>query len=189
MEKAKNQSQYVHKLLVLCKTWNGPAISIEDLESILCQHPDSVEKIVKTELTYYKHTHHSENIAAPSLFKLNKISHEERLSNLCILLNGQSTSFTTLKGALQVIQNNNQNQTTNSIDNELTIDIGQPCVTLWRENDIETWYVGYCIEVNDNVVTVEHIRRTGKCSNLKGKYPTKIGIASVDNDQILDCEV
>ena len=189
MEKAKNQSQYVHKLLVLCKTWNGPAISIEDLESILCQHPDSVEKIVKTELTYYKHTHHSENIAAPSLLKLNKISHEERLSNLCILLNGQSTSFTTLKGALQVIQNNNQNQTTNSIDDELTIDIGQPCVTLWRENDIETWYVGYCIEVNDNVVTVEHIHRTGKCSNLKGKYPTKIGIASVDNDQILDCEV
>ena len=119
MEKAKNQSQYVHKLLVLCKTWNGPAISIEELESILCQHPDSVEKIVKTELTYYKHTHHSENIAAPSLFKLNKISHEERLSNLCILLNGQSTSFTTLpknKDELQVVQNNNQNQTTNSMD-------------------------------------------------------------------------
>ena len=57
MEKAKNQSQYVCKLLVLCKTWNGPAISIEQLESILSQHPDSVEKTVKTELTYYKHTH------------------------------------------------------------------------------------------------------------------------------------
>ena len=100
--------------------------------------------------------------------------------------------FTTLpknKDASQVLHKNNQNQTTNSIDDELAIDIGQPCVTLWRENDIETWYVGYCIEVNDNVVTVEHIRRTGKCSNLKGKYPTKIGIASVDNDQILDCEV
>ena len=47
--------------------------------------------------------------------------------------------------------------TTNGIDDELTIDIGQPCVTLWREKDIETWYVGYCIEVNGNVVTVEHI--------------------------------
>ena len=119
MDKAKNQSQYVHKLLVLCKTWNGPPINIEELESILSQHMDSVDKIVKTELTYYKHTHCSENIAAPSLFKLNKISHEERLSNLCILLNGQSTSFTTLpknKDELQVVQNNNQNQTTNSMD-------------------------------------------------------------------------
>ena len=186
MEKAKNHSQYVHKLLVLCKTWNRPAISIEELESILCQHPDSVEKIVKTELTYYKHTVHcSENIAASSLFKLNKISHEEKLSNLCILLN----VFTTLKGALQVIQNNHQNQTTNSIDDELTIDIGQPCVTLWRENTIETWYVGYCIEVNDNVVTVEHIHQTEKCSNHKWKYPTKSDIAPFGNDQILDCEV
>ena len=63
MEKTKNQSQYVHKLLVLCKTWNGPAISIEELESILSQHPDSEEKIVKTELTYFKHIHRSENIA------------------------------------------------------------------------------------------------------------------------------
>ena len=151
-----------------------------------------LQRKVKTELTYYKHTHHSENIAAPSLFKLNKISHEERLSNLCILLNGQSTLFTTLpknKDALQVLQNNNQNQTTNSIDDELTIDTGQPCVTLWRENDIETWYVGYCIEINDNVVTVEHIHQTEKRSNLKQKYTTKSDIAPVDNDQIFDCEV
>ena len=114
MEKTKNQSQYVHKLLVLCKTWNGPAISIEELESILSQHPDSAEKIIKTELTYYKRIHRSENIAAPSLLKLNKISHEERLSNLCIASNGQSTSFTTLsknKDVLQVLLNNNQNQT------------------------------------------------------------------------------
>ena len=46
------------------------------------------------------------------------------------LLNGQSTSFTTLpknKDALKRLQNNNQNQTSNSIDDELTIDIGQPC--------------------------------------------------------------
>ena len=63
MEKTKNQSQYVHKLRVLCKTWNGPAISIEELESILSHHPDSEEKIVKTELTYFKHIHRSENIA------------------------------------------------------------------------------------------------------------------------------
>ena len=46
------------------------------------------------------------------------------------LLNGQSISFTTLpknKDALKRLQNNNQNQTSNSIDDELTIDIGQPC--------------------------------------------------------------
>ena len=110
MEKSKNQSQYVHKLLVLYKTWNGPAISVEELELIstlrFCRENSQI-----TELTYYKHTHHSENIADPSLFKLNKISHEERLSNLCILLNCQSTSFTTLpknKDALQVLQNRNQ---------------------------------------------------------------------------------
>ena len=90
---------------------------------------------------------------------------------------------------MQVLQNNNQNQSTNSIDNELAADIGQPCVTLWRENDTETWYVGCCIEVNDNVVTVGHIHRTEKCSNHKWKYPTISDIAPADKDQILDCEV
>ena len=82
-------SRRVHKLLIQCKSWGGPVCSIEELDSILHQKPDLVEQIVKTELTYYKHTHCADVVAAPSLIKLNKITHSERLSKLYILFNGQ----------------------------------------------------------------------------------------------------
>ena len=45
---------------------------------------------VKSELTYYKHTHRTEVIANPRLFKLTKITHEERLSNLLVILDQNS---------------------------------------------------------------------------------------------------
>ena len=50
-----------------------------ELESILASNPSIQEKIVKVELTCNRHTHKPEVIARPELFKLNKITHEERL--------------------------------------------------------------------------------------------------------------
>ena len=53
--------------------------------SILSQKPDVADEIVKTELTYYMNIHKAEVIASPSLFKLNKVIHKERLINLCVV--------------------------------------------------------------------------------------------------------
>ena len=193
MEKAKKQSQYVHKLLVQCKSWDGPVCSIEELDSILHKKPDLVEKIVKIELTYYIHTHRSNVIAAPSLFKVNKISHSERLSNLYILLNGQSTSFTALpknNDALRILQNINNDESPSHDEKENLLDIGQMCVTLWNENGHAAWYLGYCIDVCQNgLYTIEHIHRVAKDLSLKWKYPTRDDTAQVDEEHILDCEI
>lgn len=90
MEMAKKQSQYVNKLLSQCKSWCGPIASIAELESVLKKHHDKAETVVKTELAYYKHTHRPEVVVNPSLFKLIRVTHEERLSNLMVLLNQQT---------------------------------------------------------------------------------------------------
>ena len=89
MEMAKKQSLYVNRLLTNCKSWGGPVASISELECVMRRYHDKVETVVKTELAYYKHTHRAEVIANPSLFKLIRITHEERLSNLMVLLNHQ----------------------------------------------------------------------------------------------------
>ena len=69
------QSQYVNKLLARCKSWGGPVVSIPELEAVIVmkRHHDEAETVVKTELTYYKHTHRTEVIASPSLFKLIRV--------------------------------------------------------------------------------------------------------------------
>ena len=54
------------------------------------KHPDAAEIITKVELTFYKQTHCAEVIANSSLFKLIRVTHEERLSNLMMLLNVQA---------------------------------------------------------------------------------------------------
>ena len=126
----------------MCKSWNGPAVSIEELEHILNHNPDMVEKIVKTELTYYKHTHRSEVIASPHLFKLIKVSHEERLSNFCILLNGQSTNFKSLpknKDALIIIQKESNDELPITVDIDHKVEVGGICITLWREKSKLVW--------------------------------------------------
>ena len=98
----KKQSQYVNKLLAQCKSWGGPVVSIPELEAVIVmkRHHDEVETVVKTELTYYKHAHRAEVIASPSLFKLIRVSHEERLSNLMVLLSQQALEVSRIQGHL-----------------------------------------------------------------------------------------
>lgn len=175
----------------MCKSWNGPAVSIDELEHIITRNPDLVEKIVKTELTYYKHTHRSEVIASPHLFRLIKVSHEERLSNFCILLNGQSTSFTNLpknKDALIILRKDDELPATTV--NKDKVEVGGICITLWREKSELVWYIGYCISVDKNgLMQVEHLHQKDKTSNLKWRYPSKTDLQTVDEDQILDCGI
>ena len=74
------------KFLQTGKSWDGPCTTQDELESTLASNPSIQEKIVKVEVTYYRHTHKPEAIARADMFKLNKITHEERLENFLILL-------------------------------------------------------------------------------------------------------
>ena len=91
LKKANNQSIYTRKLLQQCKTWGGPAASMEELNEILQKHTEIDEKVLRTEVSYYRVTHKTEISYQLHLFKVNRITHEERLINFCVLLgqNGQ----------------------------------------------------------------------------------------------------
>ena len=86
IEKGKNQSKYTQKCLQQCKKRKGPATSVEELHSILNSYPDQRDRIVRTELSFYRDTHKAEVIQQPDLFKIYNISHDEQLLNLCALL-------------------------------------------------------------------------------------------------------
>ena len=107
LRKASNQSIYTTKLLQQCKQWSGPATSVTELE-LLQSHPDIQEQIVRIELAYYRDTLKSEIIYNADLFKINKVTHEERLTNFCVLLQGFShhggVTLPTNTDALKVLQ-------------------------------------------------------------------------------------
>ena len=82
MQKAVRQKDYVRKLLEICESWGGPCVTSNELIAAIDAKPGKQEQIVKTELTFYGNIYKSDMKARLDLFKLNKISHEERLDNL-----------------------------------------------------------------------------------------------------------
>ena len=57
LEKAKNVAKYTQKLLQICKSWRGPVTSVEELHQILKGNANQQEKIVQTELSFFRDTH------------------------------------------------------------------------------------------------------------------------------------
>ena len=84
-----------------------------------------VEQIVRTELSYYRNTHKADVIASPSLFKLNKITHEEQLTNLCVMLGGMNNRLITVlprnEDALTALRDYNVEQD----DDSMILEINQ----------------------------------------------------------------
>lgn len=91
-KKAHNQSLHTLKLLKQHKLWKRPAISAAKLKEILQIIGDISEKIVETEVSYYRNTHKSEVMLQHDLFKVYKTSHEEGLVNLGIFLGQENNS-------------------------------------------------------------------------------------------------
>ena len=107
--------------------------------------------------------HRADVIANPDLFQLNKVTHEERLINICVLLNGSPVTkalpLPSNIDALKALQPS-ENQVIEDIIDEPLITVNQICITLWIENGTRNWYVGYCKEVKDNdTYVIEHLER------------------------------
>ena len=70
IEKGKKGDQYVQKRRKLCESWGGSAVCVEELYSILKDHPNQKEVIVRNELIYFKESHKSEVLYNPDPFKV-----------------------------------------------------------------------------------------------------------------------
>lgn len=148
LKKSARAKDYTRKLLQNCKSWGGPATTVEELKQSLQEKPDLQVTIVKTELAYYVHTHKADKIARPHLFKQNGISHEEKLMNLSILLEDEDVSACTLadlpsnSDVINALEGTTaEKQPTNLIANQL-------CVVVWQNCDGKyEWFVAYVKQI------------------------------------------
>ena len=93
LEKAKKSKDYTRRLLKDCKSWGGPCTSVDELKNVLVGKDTQVKRLPK-EMAYYAHTHKSDETIKKQLFRLNGISYEEMLENLCILLDDEINKST-----------------------------------------------------------------------------------------------
>ena len=143
LKKVNNQSIYTNKLLQTRKFWGRLVTSIDELNDILGGCGDLTEKIVCTEFSYYRDTHKTEVIYNGDLFKLNKISQEDRMVNLGILLGNnnpdQNTTLPTNRDALTIIQGNSS--TNDEGDDIAEFELTKIYVTLWLKDELPVWYL------------------------------------------------
>ena len=143
LKKVNNQSIYTNKLLQTCKFRGRLVTSIDELNDILGGRGDLTEKIVCTEFSYYRDTNKTEVIYNGDLFKLNKISQEDRMVNLGILLGNnnpdQNTTLPTNRDALTIIQGNSS--TNDEGDDIAEFELTKIYVTLWLKDELPVWYL------------------------------------------------
>lgn len=186
-QKGEQNKSYVRKLLQTCKTWSGPCTSVDELQIAMTANPDKVEQIVTTELSYYKHTHTADVTARPELFRLRKIDHEERVENLCVLLEDEDRVASDPTAKLP--SNSDALNTVNALNNHepvpapdvTPLDVGNYCITVWQDG----WYVGYILDRQDTKLTVDHMERVKVGVDIVWHYPSISDCQDVEEEQIL----
>ena len=131
-----------------------------------------METVVRTDL--YKHTHAADVTAHPELFRLRKISHEEKLENLCIFLEdidhiASGDIAVNLPpnedalAALNVIANNQPTEPLN-------------CPTQWGLmcNSLATRLVSRITDIEGDTLIVVHLERTNKSNKYDNILKLKI---------------
>ena len=194
IKKGEQQSRLTLKRLKLCKGWKGPATSVEELHEILKNHPLIKEKVVRTELMYYRDTHRADVTQQPDLFKVNNICYNNQLVNLCALLADQDPkqSHVSLPSIGDIENALATTETGNVIvrEEEDDIKIGQYFVTLFVEGDKNTWYIASCEGINaDGTYTMHQLMRRSKDSDLVWKQPVQIDKADLLPGSIVTCTI
>ena len=188
MHKKNKQSEQINKLHTTCKTWTGPCTSRDELLHIIQRHPDIKKKIVNTEHAYYIHTHPSERASHPELFRQTLLSLEDKVANLCMLLDNDDGNavagsaevldLPTLEDAAAALGGHTEAIELYSLNNL--------CVNMWFENNTPTWYIGYFKrQLSKTEYEVEQLSRKDSGSSVFWVHPEKPIIEKIDNEQIL----
>ena len=189
-ENGENQCQYTQKCLQLCKSWNGPATSINELSEILKANCGKAEKTVRIELTYCRDTHKADPVQEPDLFKMNTISQGEKLHNLRALLSQHEPMANYVTKASNADAENLLSSSLNfCIEDEDSIQIGENFVIMIVEGNNNSRYIATCTKKNDNTYEMDHLHRVDDCSDFNWKHPAKADLDNLKPESIVECHI
>ena len=161
---------------------------------MLLAKPDPQGKIVKTELIFYCTTHKMGMLARPDLFKLNKITHQEHLKNLMILLTDNDYATASIadlpsnEDALTIIEG--KIPFTELTANSSDIKINNTYMIAWHIENTWNWFVGYVKDkLSDNHYAKDHLEILKGGNSTVWKYPGIGDTQIIFNGQIIPVKV
>jgi len=206
---AQKAVEYVHLLLHKCKSWGGPFTTIHELEEQvkIASDDNTLKTILRTEVSYRKQTSPRDYLARPHIYKLNQISTLELKINLTLILTSESGNnigdlpdMPTEEDMTQIfnITKVQAAQSSSSIVkapisyvSQPEVPVNEPCIVIWDVGNVRQWYVGICMNDNDDgTYTIEHLERCDPSGDgLHWRYPVRPDIQSVTIVQIVPCNI
>ena len=124
----------------------------------------------------YAHTHKAEKVSLPELFKLSGITHDEKLENLLMLLEGEDTSSSLIVANLptsgEAVTAMPQNMATEATDKlnyrtqEAGINVMQ--FVIWSDTTGKyNWLLGYVKNITNTQYEIDHLCGTTTKSDIK----------------------
>ena len=117
-------------------------------------------------MSCYRETHQAARYETPKLFKLTKISHEERLENIFVILsNGTNKIASILSTAMLDLPTNEELSHvifdhTSEVKNDVSVVVNQLCIVVWEVEKEVKWFIGYVKEILEDGYTVEHLHQS-----------------------------
>ena len=128
----------------------------------------------------YAHTHKAEKVLLPELFRLSGLTHDEKLENLLMLLEGEDTSSLTvanLPTSGEAVTAMPQNMATEATDKlncrtqEADINVMQ--FVIWSDTTGKyNWLLGYVKNITNTQYEIDHLCDTTTTSDIKWYYPS-----------------
>ena len=200
LEDGRKRNDYADRVLVKCKSWNGPFISVEELEtSLLGADNKKTREILRHEITFQRITHPSDAIIRKELYLINKQDISTMKCNLIILLsnaavvefNDGEVFLPTESEVMETLKSHELEENIPDITEDLDImKINEPKAIVWEENSELKWYIGFILSIESlNSRKVEHLTRILPGGDSLWNYPNIPDVQDTDVIQILPMEV
>ena len=89
LQKKVRANDFVDQLLIKCKQHNRPVTSVNELKALLSEKSSELKTFLRQEIQYQRVTLQRDVEVRKELYKVNKLTLEEMVENLTVLLSDE----------------------------------------------------------------------------------------------------
>ena len=189
LQKKVRAKDFVDQILLKCKTHDGPFTSPQDVKAFVNSDPDDLKACLRQEIQFQRVTHPNDAEARKDLYKVNKLSEEDMIENLTVLLDDSCVEEAVIFPTEDEIFEKLSSNTTLCNDDQM-YQPNEPLAVFWDEGQTRSWYVGFFIDENDDgTFRIDHLTKHSNTNDTWARPNGRDDIQNTLAQQILPLKV
>ena len=196
-QKKLRANDFVDQLLVKCKQHQGPFTSINEVKALVKNNPTELKSFLRLEIQYQRVTHPRDAEARKDIYRVNKVSLEEMIENLTLILSDEIEAqdcivFPSEDEIMDTLLKKEQASTDDVAVQSETLNLvpNQPVAVIWDTKNRKEWYIGFFLDKNDDgTFRIDHLERDGKTNSKWIRPRGRDEIQDTEEVQILPIDI